>query len=331
MKLYLIIFIFIILNMILYKNINKLSEIIKIFDYPDSFRKKHIRPTPLLGGTFLLINLFIIVILNNQINLVEDIFYKDVNFILFSTLVYFLGIYDDKINIKANIKFFTLLLIVLFLLIANNDLIINKIYFQTFNSGFSLKSFSLFFTVLCIMLFLNACNMFDGINLQLSTYSLQIFIYFFLKEINPYFSCLMIIFLIFFIYYNKDEQIFFGDSGSFLIGFIICFIILSYNNQSYPSISAEEIFLLMALPGIDMFRLFVMRIINKKNPFSPDGNHIHHLFVKKYGFLKATILIQLIITSCLILGSFFNTILIISLLIFIYIFIIYKFRGLLIK
>ena len=33
----------------------------------------------------------------------------------------------------------------------------------------------------------------------------------------------------------------------------------------------------MALPGLDMFRLFIIRLVSGKHPFKPDTNHIHHL------------------------------------------------------
>ena len=36
----------------------------------------------------------------------------------------------------------------------------------------------------------------------------------------------------------------------------------------------------MMLPGIDMLRLFLERIL-KKNPFKGDRNHLHHLFYLK--------------------------------------------------
>ena len=40
------------------------------------------------------------------------------------------------------------------------------------------------------------------------------------------------------------------------------------------------------LPGIDMFRLFIERLINKQNPFKPDRNHFHHLLQKKISNIK---------------------------------------------
>ena len=54
----------------------------------------------------------------------------------------------------------------------------------------------------------------------------------------------------------------------------------------------------MAIPGLDMFRLFIARLISGKHPFKPDTNHIHHLiadyFSKMVAFL--TILIFIILS-----------------------------------
>ena len=42
----------------------------------------------------------------------------------------------------------------------------------------------------------------------------------------------------------------------------------------------------MMVPGIDMFRLFILRLYNKKIPFSPDREHVHHLLLNKFSNLK---------------------------------------------
>ena len=65
----------------------------------------------------------------------------------------------------------------------------------------------------------------------------------------------------------------------------------------------------MLIPGIDMMRLFIFRLINNKNPFQPDKDHIHHLLLKKYGFTKTFLYIQSLIYIPIILSSFFNKIL----------------------
>jgi UDP-GlcNAc:undecaprenyl-phosphate GlcNAc-1-phosphate transferase len=37
------------------------------------------------------------------------------------------------------------------------------------------------------------------------------------------------------------------------------------------------------LPGVDMLRLFIERILRKENPFYGDRNHLHHLLHEKLG------------------------------------------------
>ena len=51
----------------------------------------------------------------------------------------------------------------------------------------------------------------------------------------------------------------------------------------------------MFLPGVDMFRVFVQRIIFKKNPFLGDREHLHHYLLEIYGY-KFTILSILVIS-----------------------------------
>ena len=96
-------------------------------------------------------------------------------------------------------------------------------------------------------------------------------------------------------YFNYNNKLFLGDSGIYLLSSFIAFNVLnlySLNKQIVP----EEIFVIMMVPGLDMFRLFIQRLLNKKNPFYGDRNHIHHLLLKKYGY-KVTILVLLFLVT----------------------------------
>ena len=53
-----------------------------------------------------------------------------------------------------------------------------------------------------------------------------------------------------------------------------------YSNESLV-LKCEQIFFILILPGIDMFRVFLVRILNKKNPFKADNQHFHNLIAKK--------------------------------------------------
>jgi len=57
-------------------------------------------------------------------------------------------------------------------------------------------------------------------------------------------------------------------------------VIKSYNENLI--INCDEIFILMMMPGIDMARLFIERGLKKKNPLTADGNHFHHILLKRF-------------------------------------------------
>ena len=58
---------------------------------------------------------------------------------------------------------------------------------------------------------------------------------------------------------------------------------------------ADQVVLFMLIPGLDLMRLFIIRILNKKHPFSADRNHLHHLLLKKISYYKVIFIIQLLI------------------------------------
>ena len=58
----------------------------------------------------------------------------------------------------------------------------------------------------------------------------------------------------------------------------------------------KTLFLILVLiyPLVDLLRVFIIRIYNKKSPFVPDHNHIHHIAVKHFNsHFKALMIINL--------------------------------------
>ena len=107
------------------------------------------------------------------------------------------------------------------------------------------------------------------------------------------------------------EKFFLGDNGSLFLGFLISMIFIYNNNFLFSKISAEKIFLIMFLPGIDMFRLFIMRILKKKSPFQADNNHLHHILFKRFNQFTRLFITNFLITIPLLASYFFNTYLVI--------------------
>ena len=68
------------------------------------------------------------------------------------------------------------------------------------------------------------------------------------------------------------QGLFFSNLFSFTL-------IDSYQSQQSNINSIEEIYILLMLPGIDMFRVFLERLKKGNNPLKPDRSHLHHLLL----------------------------------------------------
>ena len=195
---------------------------------------------------------------------------------------------------------------VTFFLFIDNNLIIKELNFSFYKNTIELKTFSVYFTVLSFLLFINALNMFDGINLQSGFYILSIFVIFIIKGIFVQLSLILIIPLLLFLYMNYKNKIFFGESGIQLFAFLLAFIFIKTNNYQNNIFYADEIFIIMGIPGLDMFRLFLIRLLSGNHPFKPDTKHIHHLLNNFFSAKKTFLIIFSYIVLSIFLYSVFS-------------------------
>lgn len=299
-NIYSILSFFILFNLVLLIYFSKIKLFHINMDKPDKIRKFHSKPTPLAGGQILFVNILIYWIVLNLTNnvLVFEPLFQEVEifnyFMFFCSIVFILGFVDDRRNLKPNFKFLILSSLILILLLFDKDLNLNHLRFSFNQSGFFLGKFSIFFSIFCFLVFMNAFNMFDGINLQSSSYALFIFFNFLIFFSDSLIIKILIITLIFFIYLNLKNRSFLGDSGSLLLAFIISYFFVKFYNISYIKY-ADNVALYMIVPGLDLIRLFILRILKKRNPLSSDRMHIHHLLNKKYTQTKTLIIIFLLV------------------------------------
>lgn len=273
----------------------KISKEINVYDSPNRSRKIHKTPVPLVGGIFLIINFIIIFGLSNILNIqLFNIFsFREIVLLfIFSICFFLLGFYDDYYEIGPNIKLFLIFFLILFFLTLNPSLIIHELKFSFSNYSLKLKYFSIFFTILSIMLFINAINMFDGINCQVLIYFFVTIIFFVIVNKNFNFLIFFIPVMLILVFLNYKNYLFIGNGGSNFLSFFFSIIFI----KSYLTkvIIADQIFLIMMIPGIDMLRLFIYRILKNKNPFLADNNHFHHILLKKWHY-KITIFCSFII------------------------------------
>jgi len=286
------------INFLLFIYYRPLSKYYNLFDYPDFKRKLHFKPVSVLGGLYIQINLLIILILNSSgTNIINDnilILNNEFYLFFFTFLFYLLGFYDDKYAIKPNIKLFLMSFFVFLLMYFDSTILINNLSFSFLEQKINLGNYSYFLTLLCFLLFINAFNMLDGINGQASSYLIFIFVIFILKNIYIYIFFTLLICLILFLILNFKNKSYLGDNGTLSLGFFVSYIFIK-SNQVNNAFYADEIFLIMCIPGYELLRLAIERIMRKRHPFIGDNNHIHHLLLKNLGFKKTYFIIQFLL------------------------------------
>lgn len=281
---------------------DSISRYISILDKPDNIRKFHSSDIPLLGGLIIAINFSIYIFYYFPFNY-ENFFisnYREIfSFYIVSILIFIIGLYDDKYSLNPNSKLFLISILLFISLLIDGSMAIKELRVDFLNRVIPTYEFAIFLPIFCLLLFINALNMFDGINLQVGTYSLVVFLFFLLNNIAVIFSVVIIIALIFFMYLNYNNRSFLGDSGSLLLAYILGYIFIKYYNLGFIE-NIETIFIIMMIPGLDMLRLFITRIYSGKNAFHADNNHLHHIFShyfreKSFFLIQGMIILPIII------------------------------------
>jgi UDP-GlcNAc:undecaprenyl-phosphate GlcNAc-1-phosphate transferase len=291
-------FINILLIFTLFSNSFFIGKKLKLIDKPDNYRKKHLVPTPVVGGLFffLFISLYLLLDFYNIYDFSLNFFFTQsiqkffFIFIFFSLFV--IGFADDKINLKPLTKIFFYIIISYLLFLIIPEIAIKTIRFK-FYKNIDLFQFSIFFSMIAFILLVNSINMFDGINLQSSLLFLLVWTYI---GVNFGFNSMVIniiIFLLIFSYFNLKNKVFLGDCGVYLLSFLSFLYLSKIYNLPNSIIYFDEIICLFLLPLTDICRVVFVRVLNNKSPFNADNIHFHHIVKNKFNYLYTIILIIL--------------------------------------
>ncbi|MHA4847519.1 glycosyltransferase family 4 protein [Flavitalea antarctica] len=288
------------------------SERKKLFDIPDE-RKIHHAPIPSLGGLGIFAGFILACLITLRFQVAAEFQY----FFAAAFVIFFLGIKDD-ILIISPIKKFIGQVLATFLIIYKGGVQIKSMH--GFLGIYELpEMFSLLLTYFTIIVIINSFNLIDGIDGLAGSLGLMastIFGFYFLKlELYPY-SILSFAtagsVAAFLIFNFQPAKIFMGDTGSMLIGLINAILVVKFINvanlaeTTFPIEAAPAIgFAILMVPLLDTLRVFAIRIVNRRSPFSPDRNHVHHLLLDK-GLSHRLITITLVsINFAFIVASYF--------------------------
>lgn len=277
----------ILLSYLCYPVIIRISKAKRLMSKPNH-RSVHRFKTPNLGGIgiFLAINL-IITFLGN--------YFEDSTLLSLLgaiTILFFTGLIDDLVGMKPKSKVLCQV-IASFSIIFITNLRIPSLYglLGIYELPYVI---SIMLTAFFFVLLINAYNLIDGVDGLAGSYAIAVTVFFglfyYVNGNNSMFflSICIVGSLISFLIFNlsKKEKIFMGDTGSMVIGFLLAyqainFMSVEFNPNFMIQSNKSPIFVLalFSFPLIDTARVFLLRIKNKKSPFSADKNHIHHVFL----------------------------------------------------
>ena len=278
-----------------------------ILFYNNFLKKKKIKTLskkPTLGGFFIFINFILYFILFE--NSMQNFFILEFDmyiFLICLSMLLLIGAYDDLFTLTPFERTMMISIILFFFLSSIDFYQIKILQAKTFDVDIDITKISILFTIICFVTIINSINMFDGLNGQSGLYFFQVFFYIYLNNNNVLFIILLISIAAFLIL-NLFNKIYFGDSGIYILSFLLGLTFINGYHNSYLDI--EEIFLLSSVPFYDLIRLFFYRIFISNSPFSGDRNHIHHICTKNYGYFFSLIIIQIYISLILVLSIFFG-------------------------
>ncbi len=277
----------------------------KLFDLPNE-RKIHQNPIPSLGGLGIFAGFVMACLIAIQFHASPEFQY----FLAACFVIFFLGLKDDILVISP-IKKFIGQVLAAFLIIYKGNIQIRSMH--GFMGIHELpESFSLLLTYFTIIVIINSFNLIDGIDGLAGSLGLMasiVFGFYFLQVNMPAYSILAFALagsLAAFLIFNfHPAKIFMGDTGSLLIGLINSILVVKFIevanavNVPYPIIASPAIgFAILMIPLLDTLRVFSIRIVNRRSPFSPDRNHVHHLLLDK-GLSHRSITLMLVTINLL--------------------------------
>lgn len=209
-------------------------------------------------------------------------------------LMFFVGLRDDIVELKASKKILGQLVSVL-LVVVIADVRITGFYGFLGVEEINLF-FSYLFTTVVLLALTNGFNLIDGLDGLAGTIAvLSLSLlggWFYIQGIENY-AILSFTFLggvfAFLVFNWHPAKIFMGDTGSLTLGFTLGALIISFMeiNENLPEgtfLKFEPTFsisvALMIYPLYDMARVFTRRISQGKGPMNPDKSHVHHFLLR---------------------------------------------------
>lgn len=261
-----------VITMLLIPPIMKWADKIGAIDIPDS-RKVHTQAIPRVGGIAMVAGSIFSIILLVEIN-------QQVLAILAGFLVIWgFGLWDDKCNINYKIKFLGQLIAVIIVTVWGGVIV----HSFPFIDGVLPDFLAIPFAIFALVGITNAINLSDGLDgLAGGTSLISISIIALLAfdaggDMVVIISMAVAGSILGFLRHNTHPaRLFMGDTGSQFLGFSLGVLVIVLSQSLNSAMSPLIPLFILGLPILDTMAVMGQRLYERRSPFSPDKNHIHH-------------------------------------------------------
>lgn len=252
----------------------RLGRWLDVIDHPDGLRKRHARPTPLIGGIALMVPLVLVAAGEALARSAPDAIFGVLALAGLGFML--LGLFDDRHQAPPNLRLLISVALCSLLLVIEPGLQLHELQFGPL--VVPLAVFALPFTVLCLVGLQNAINMADGLNglvIGLSIFWTICLLLYAPPALIPYLS-LMLMGLLILLAYNVSGRLFLGDAGSYSLGVSIGLLMIYVHHAAGGRLPMTTVMLWLLVPVLDCLRVMISRLLANRSPVAADTNHLHH-------------------------------------------------------
>lgn len=261
----------------------------KLFDVPNERSAAKVI-TPNLGGIAIFAGFYC----SMMVTLNKFDIHSITSLMLASLVMFLLGLKDDMIGLSPRKKLFFQVLAAMYLIFMGGVRITNLHGILGIHEIDIISSSLL--SLLAIVGIVNAYNLIDGIDGLAAGVGILISIVFgslfiiageIVYAIVAFSLTGSLVAFFFFNVFGRTNKIFMGDTGSLVLGVIFAFLSIKYlglPETAHQMLGDPAVALsIMIVPIVDTIRVMSIRISQKRSPFSPDMNHIHHQLLRLTG------------------------------------------------
>ena len=276
----------------------KLAPVLKLIDEPHDDRKFHEKATPVIGGIGIVLGFLSLALT------LPELFMK--HWVVFASVVIlmFVGIADDLKHIHSAVRMFIQIGIGCAIHFEGNlpFLSVGDIWFI---GDLGLGPYALTFTCIAVVGGVNAINMMDGLDgLCGMVVSATLALFAILSwqtghqdafQLSLVLLAVVVTFLLFNYRFpwNKNAKVFMGDSGAYVLGFMIAALFLMGSQGVYKGeaqvLQPITALWLLFIPLIDIAHVIWIRSRSGRWPVSDDRLHIHYLLVDRGFSIERTV------------------------------------------